>query len=170
MLIVKKIFPSKNHLKLFLVSSRLCPKWLKSCNQTCTCTVTFNSLSWVFSLISKASLFPLFEFSGWVEQKQHIVAICFYTTKQIADKATRCYEEVRRPFLTISKSLRTQPETSKVALIAFLLKKKSFSRARRMSKLLIFKMTSDIVSIYRETKAMRSFTSNQKLFTSGKMV
>lgn len=98
-------------------------------------------------MISKASLFPLFEFSGGVEQKQHIVAICFYTTKQIADKATRCYEEVRRPFLTIFKSLRIQPETSKVALIAFLLKK-SYSRARRMSKLLIFKMTSDIEIIF----------------------
>ena len=98
-------------------------------------------------IFSKAWLFSLFEFSGGVKQKQHIVAICFYTTKQIANKATRCYEELRRPFLTIFKSLRIQPETSKVALIAFLLKKKSYSRARQMSKLLIFKMTSDIVTI-----------------------
>ena len=42
--IVKEIFSTKNHLKLFLVPSRLCPKWLKSCSQTCTCTVRFNFL------------------------------------------------------------------------------------------------------------------------------
>lgn len=32
MLIVKEIFSTKNHLKLFLFPSRLCPKWLKSCS------------------------------------------------------------------------------------------------------------------------------------------